>query len=359
MRHAQTRHAFTLVELLVAISIIGTLMSLLLPAVQNARESGRRITCTNNLGQLSKAFISYDGQHRVLPGWRNTHPAMRSGLRSSNPAFATVLDANTPSWPISLMPFLERLDIQKAWESVTQSQPVPTEAPAMISFVCPTSPADSKSVAQLAYSVNAGSCVVNSPTLTPRRQFRADGIFLDAVGNPPPGGSGTTTYLPARTNLDAISGGDGVGNTLLVAEKSSSRITQGSWNAMVPLMSVSMNGTANQPIATFNSTSSTAVPVFGLLSTVPAAAQKILNSVEGAPSSNHPGGVVVAFGDGQTRFMRDTISPHVYAQLVTSDSEWDATSSTYIGNSSFVGGASQSWLKLGPAPYTLSSSDYD
>ena len=359
MRHAQTRHAFTLVELLVAISIIGTLMSLLLPAVQNARESGRRISCTNNLGQLAKAFISYDGQHRVLPGWRNTHPAMRSGLRSSNPAFATVLDANTPSWPIPLMPFLERLDIQKAWESVTQSQPVPTEAPAMVSFVCPTSPADSKSMAQLAYAVNAGSCVVNSATLTPRRQFRADGIFLDAVGNPPPGGSGTTTYSPSRTNLDAISGGDGVGNTLLVAEKSSSRITQGSWNAMVPLMSVSMTGTANQPIATFSSTSNTAVPVFGLSSTVPQAAAKILNLVEGAPSSNHPGGVVVAFGDGQTRFMRDTVSPHVYAQLVTSNSEWDATSSSYIGNSSFVGGPIGSWLKLGPTPYTLSSSDYD
>jgi hypothetical protein len=116
-----------------------------------------------------------------------------------------------------------------------------------------------------------------------------------------------------------------------------------------------MSGTANQPIANFNSTSSTAVPVFGLVSTVPAAAQKILNSVEAAPSSNHPGGVVVAFGDGQTRFMRDTVSPHVYAQLVTSDSEWDAPSSTYIGNSSI----SQNWLKLGPTPYTLSSSDYD
>ena len=236
-------------------------MSLLLPAVQNARESGRRISCTNNLAQLSKAFISYDGQHRVLPGWRNTHPAMRSGLRSSNPAFATVLDANTPSWPIPLMPFLERLDIQKAWESATQAQPVPTEAPAMASFICPTAPADSKSMAQLAYVVNAGSCVVNSAALTPRRQFRADGVFLDAVGNPPPGGTGTTTYSPSRTNLDAISGGDGVGNTLLVAEKSSSRITQGTWNAMVPLMSVSMNGTANQPIATFTSTSNTAVPV--------------------------------------------------------------------------------------------------
>jgi len=356
MRRTHLRHGFTLVELLVAIAIIGTLMGLLLPAVQNARESGRRITCTNNVGQIAKAFISYDGQNRVLPGWRNTHPAMRTGLRTSNPAFAAVLDANTTSWPIELLPFLERLDIEKAWESVTQTQPVPTEAPTIATFICPTSPADSRTMAQLAYTVNAGSCVVSPSPASPRRQYRADGIFLDTVGNPPPGGSGPSVYAPSRTNLDSISGGDGVGNTLLVGEKSSSRITQGSWNAIVPLLSVATS-TSVQPIAVFNSTSGSAVPVFGLYGTVPAAAQKILNSVEGAPSSNHPGGVVVAHGDGQTRFLRDTISPHVYAQLVTTDSEWVAsgTSGSYVANSTVA----QSWLGLGPRPYTLSSSDYD
>ena len=355
MRHAPLRHAFTLVELLVAISIIGTLMSLLLPAVQNARESGRRIACTNNIGQIAKAFISYDGQHRVLPGWRNTHPALRSGLRSSDPVFAAVLDANTPSWPVSLLPFLERLDIQKAWESATQAQPVPLEAPTMPTYVCPTSPADSKTVAQLAYVVNAGSCVVGPPS--PRRQYRADGVFLDTVGNPPPGVAGPTVYTASRTNLDAITGGDGVGNTLLVGEKSSSRITQGSWNAIVPLLSVSTSGTATASIAIFNSASGSAVPVFGLLSTVPAAAQKIINNIDGAPSSNHPGGVVVSFGDGQTRFMRDTVSPHVYAQLLTSDTEWVAsgTGGSYPTNSPIA----QSWLFLGPKPYTLSAADYD
>jgi len=355
MRHGHPRFAFTLIELLVAIAIIGTLMGLLLPAVQNARESGRRITCTNNIGQLAKAFAGYDGQHRVLPGWRNTHPAMRAGLRSSDPALAAVLDANTPSWPVVLMPFLERLDIIKAWENATLTQPVPAEAPTMPTFICPTSPADSKALAQLAYVVNGGSCVVSPPA--PRRQYRADGVFLDGVGNPPPGGSGPTVYTPSRTNLDAITGGDGTGNTLLVGEKSSSRITQGTWNAIVPLLSVAMTGTATAAIAAFNSTSGSAVPVFGLNGTAPAAAQKILNSIDGAPSSNHPGGVVFAFSDGQTRFMRDTVSPHVYAQLVTSDSEWvpSGTSGGYPTNSALA----QSWLFLGPKPYTLSAGDYD
>jgi len=180
-------------------------------------------------------------------------------------------------------------------------------------------------------------------------------VFLDTVGNPPPGGSGPFVYSPARTNLDALTGGDGAGNTLLVGEKSSSRITQGSWNAIVPLLSIAATGSAS--IATFTSTSGSAVPVFGLNGTVPAAAQKIVNGIDGAPSSNHPGGVVLAFGDGQTRFMRDSISPHVYAQLVTSDSEWvtSGTSGSYPTNSSIA----QNWLFLGPKPYTLSSGDYD
>ena len=62
------RKAFTLVELLVVIAIIGLLMSLLLPAVQQVRESARDAQCCNNLKQLATGTISFEGVHRHIPG---------------------------------------------------------------------------------------------------------------------------------------------------------------------------------------------------------------------------------------------------------------------------------------------------
>jgi prepilin-type N-terminal cleavage/methylation domain-containing protein len=77
--HAE-RRGFTLVELLVVIAIIGVLISLLLPAIQGAREAARRSSCANNISQLSKAFLNYEAANKGLPPLAISYPGVAPDL---------------------------------------------------------------------------------------------------------------------------------------------------------------------------------------------------------------------------------------------------------------------------------------
>ena len=101
VRSRDLRAAFTLVELLVVIAIIGVLVALLLPAIQAAREAGRRISCGNNVRQLVIAMHSYHDVHTMLPIQYGTFNNAIQGPQFNN--------TNTgKSWMTAILPFVEQ-----------------------------------------------------------------------------------------------------------------------------------------------------------------------------------------------------------------------------------------------------------
>jgi prepilin-type N-terminal cleavage/methylation domain-containing protein/prepilin-type processing-associated H-X9-DG protein len=299
---------FTLVELLVVITIISMLMALLMPAVQAARESARRATCMNNQKQLALSIMMYEGVRTKFPGYLNTFTDSGG-------------NAVTANWIVMTFPYIEHSDLWKNWHTPTSASPAPVRNVYLKLFVCPSNPTDTSTVGStpFSYCVNTGiadsitKCAFAGSMSRPSAatsEIKSDGVFFNLTTTT---SNGVTTQASGDSytmSMDYLSQHDGSSNTLMLSENILN-ITNGAqwagdtsetdlgfqWEGMTTSTPTNKINSALAAAPTFNSTS-TAMP----------------------PSSRHGSGVVVSYCDGHQEFLRDDINFNTYEHLMTPDS---------------------------------------
>ncbi|MEX2141179.1 MAG: DUF1559 domain-containing protein [Pirellulales bacterium] len=284
---AHRRHpGFTLVELLVVITIIGMLMALVLPAINAVRENARRTSCANNMDQIALGAISYATNRGTFPGYRGNRAGSGSQVEAS--------------WFVAIAPQLEQGVIKDRYDVLLQN---PMQIPYVAFATCPSdapeqlTPMPNNPISHLAYVVNAGRLdprTFNANNPSPP-DYEANGVFHDLRHLKSPKVSTTMK--------------DGASNTLMLTEN----INATKWTALDELEITFIFD--HSPNSLDPNTGDIKQGVVG---------RRINDNKNnpGAiprPSSNHPGGVNVAFCNGTTMFLREDIHYRVLQQLMTPD----------------------------------------
>jgi prepilin-type N-terminal cleavage/methylation domain-containing protein len=267
----QGRAGFTVIELLVVIMIIGTLVALLLPAVQAAREAARRSACSNNLHQIGLALHNYHATYNILP------PG--SIVAASSP-----LRQNGWGWGAQILPYLEQTPlfntVNMMW-CTTDSANLTALGQSLAAFSCPSDPAPS--------TVPVGSLTL------------ATGNYAGSAGSR---AFGTPGVLYEMSIVDFGKITDGLSLTFLVGERLNQsvpnigNITSGWYGELC-----SQSGSLPNSIAS--------IDVIGF---VPI---NMARNLPGCFSSLHPQGAQFLCCDGSAHFVSQTVNVNVYQAIGT------------------------------------------
>lgn len=187
----RVRAAFTLVELLVVIAVLGVLVALLLPAVQAARAAARRMSCGNNLHQIGVGLLGYHGSFGCFPP---------GGIEPRGPAHIDTW-SRQHAWSAILLPFVEQ---KQVYDMIDFSRPsyAPENAEAaarvLSIYLCPDVPRDA--------FVRNGSAVCDY-----------GGIYGERITGPNSPPKGVMLYNDAVSLSDIT---DGASHTLIISEDS-------------------------------------------------------------------------------------------------------------------------------------------
>lgn len=273
------RAAFTLIELLIVVSIISVLIALLLPAIQSARENARRTQCCKNLMQIGIALANYASSHRVYP----------PGVVNDRGPISNLPQGYHFGWAAQILPFLDQPAAFNQFnfhESVYNAANATARGRRFQIYACPSDPLNGNT------SYAACHHDVEAP------------IDADNHG---------AFYLNSRTSRADLS--DGPAYTLFVGE---TRMplgpgwAVGTWstlrNAGAPI-------NADDPYhRLFDRGSSTG----GLdLAAIEARFEEagVPITLVGGFLSHHPGGANFLMGDGSVRFLKERIEQRVYRSL--------------------------------------------